>query len=54
MYILLILILLFVPNKFLIFPRQSITKKAQLIVVLLELFDQLSIIIDHQPTTTLN
>ena len=51
---LLILILLFVPNKFLIFRRQSIMKKAKSIVASLELFDQLSIIIDHRPTTINN
>ena len=51
-HFLLILILLFVPNKFLIFRRQSIMKKAKSIVASLELFDQVSIIIDHRPTTT--
>ena len=51
-HFLLILIFLFVPNKFLIFRRQLIMKKAKSIVASLELFDQLSPIIDHLPTTT--
>ena len=50
-FLLILILLLFVPNKFLIFQQQSIMKKAESIVASLELFNQL--IIDHWPTTSL-